>query len=202
MLEALLDRLRHLHQDHEEGYGRERGELIKEQAEYACAFASEHGILATLEDNFSSIRSTEFVGSEHLVDFSTEQHRVVKITVPKGFGLAPALISKPNPLYGLHENEDQHKKSVEFVHATPLEYLTRWSACNQLFSDDIRLHTVIRWENNRVSFVISQPQYHGDIPDAQHIEEYFESSGWHRIPNDKGHTFFFNYAFQVLAVSL
>lgn len=124
MLETLLDRLRHFHQDHQEGNGRARGELIKEQAEHACAFAREHGILTTLEYCFSSIQSTELVGSEHLVELDTNQHRVVKITIPKGFGLAPDLIRKPNPLYGLHDNEAEYRESIEFVHATPLEYLT------------------------------------------------------------------------------
>lgn len=202
MLEALLNRLRHFHQDNEEGYGRERRKHIKEQAEHACAFAREHGILATPDYSFSSMRSTEIVGSEHLVDFSDSEHRVVKVTVPKGFGLAPALISKANPLYELHEGEEKEKKSIEFVHATPLEYLTRWSACNQLFNDDIVLHKVILWGDERVSFVISQPQYHGDLPSHQEIEEYFETAGWQRIPNKRGHAIYFNYAYQVLAMDV
>ena len=51
MLETLLNGLRDLHRNHEKSYGRERGETIQEQAEYACTFARKNSIL--IEPGFS-----------------------------------------------------------------------------------------------------------------------------------------------------
>lgn len=92
------------------------------------------------------------------------------------------------------------KQQLEFIHATPLEYLERWMAANEVFEDDVRLTSVVEWSDGCISLSISQPQYHGEPATPREIESFFTAAGWTRIPDDSGHLLFFNYAFNVLAI--
>ena len=105
-------------------------------------------------------------------------------------------------MYHLRPDEDEWNRSVEFVPATPLEYLNRWQMCNTLFQDEVELHRVLQWKDGSVSFVISQPQYNGELPSAQEIESYFEKAGWQRIIAEEGRSVFYNYAFSALALDI
>jgi hypothetical protein len=94
----------------------------------------------------------------------------------------------------------REREAIEFVHATPLEYLSRWLASNQVFGDDVRVVSVIRWADGMISFGITQPQYHGVPAETREIEAYFHQAGWTRLKDPSGHTVFFNYAFGVIAI--
>lgn len=124
----------------------------------------------------------------------------MKITVPPAFGLIPAVIFTPRANLRGDPSVPSFKQQIEFVHATPLQYLERWIAANDLFGDDVRLNAVVEWADGRLSFAISQPQYHGEPASLREIETYFTAAGWTRIPDDNGHLIFFNYAFNVLAI--
>lgn len=73
-------------------------------------------------------------------------------------------------------------------------------AANDVFEDDVRLNSVVEWADGRISFAISQPQYHGKRASDREIESYFTQAGWTRILDRTGHLLFFNYAFNVLAI--
>lgn len=139
-------------------------------------------------------------GTEHLVEFDDETGRVVKITVPPKFGLLPAVISVPQANLRDDPAISPFRKEIGFIHATPLEYLERWMAANEVFEDDVRLTSVIEWSDGRISFAISQPQYHGELATDREIEIFFTEAGWTRISDATGHLVFFNYAFNVLAI--
>lgn len=125
-----------------------------------------------------------------------------KFTVPSGFGLTPKLLHHVQAHADLRPELQSTKPSIEFTPATPLEYLTRWKACNDLFHDDVQLTTVILWSDRRVSFGITQPQYAGSIPTNARIEDYFSETMWVRVPNELGHTIFYNYAYDILALDI
>jgi hypothetical protein len=81
-----------------------------------------------------------------------------------------------------------------------MEYLDRWIACNDIFCDDVRLASVIRWADGATSFGITQPQYHGVPAEPREIEAFFKEAGWKQLDDPSGHSIFFNYAFGVLAI--
>lgn len=64
----------------------------------------------------------------------------------------------------------------------------------------MKLTSVVEWSDGRISFSISQPQYHGEPATHREIEEFFTAAGWKRILDDSGHLLFYNYAFEVLAI--
>lgn len=129
-----------------------------------------------------------------------EHALVAKITIPPKFGLVPKVLSHPTVDLRRESKDGEFRQAIEFVPATPLEYLERWIAANEVFEDDVKLSSVIEWADGQVSFVITQPQYHGDPAPVREIERYFEAAGWKRLADCGGHTLFFNYAFQVLAI--
>jgi len=92
------------------------------------------------------------------------------------------------------------RQVLEFVPASPVEYLDRWLNSNDLFNDDVRLEFVAEWSDGAISFGISQPQYHGEPAESRDIERYFCDAGWTRLKDPSGHIVFFNYAFQVIAI--
>lgn len=142
--------------------------------------------------------SESHLGTEHLVEFDEEIDRMVKITLPPKFGLIPKVITHPVPNL---RGEPGTRKAIEFIHATPMEYLERWIAANEVFGDDVKLTAVVRWADGQVSFAISQPQYHGEPATEREIEQHFIASGWTRIVDPTGqHLLFFNHAFQTLAI--
>lgn len=132
------------------------------------------------------------------MEFDEEIDRMVKITLPPKFGLIPKVITHPVPNL---RGEDGTRKAIEFIPATPMEYLERWIAANEVFGDDVKLTAVVQWADGQVSFAISQPQYHGEPATDREIEQHFIASGWTRIVDPTGqHSLFFNYAFQTLAI--
>lgn len=193
MLEALLHELQNFHRDNEDGNGRGRDQIIEEQAQYACAFARKNGVLEEPKFNFEELEADELDpsasatslvrGAEHVVELDEYAHRIKKITIPSGFGLTPKLLHHVQAHADLRPELKATTSSIEFIPATPLEYLNRWHACNELFHDDVRLTTVILWSDGRVSLGITQPQYAGCIPSSSHIEGYFSETMWTRVSN-------------------
>lgn len=140
------------------------------------------------------------LGTEHAVDLSISSGRVGKTTILPAFGLVPAVISLPVVNLRAAPGETTTRDVIEFLHATPLEYLARWIANNDVFGDDVKLASVIAWPDARVSFGITQPQYHGQPAEPRDIEKHFMDAGWVRLRDPSGHVIFFNYAFNVMAI--
>lgn len=134
------------------------------------------------------------------MEFDDEAGRVIKVTVPPKFGLIPAVISLAQVNLRNDPTIPPFRNELGIVHATPLQYLERWMAVNEVFEDDVHLTSVIEWSDGQISFAISQPQYHGEPATHREIESFFTAAGWMRILDDSGHLLFFNYAFNVLAI--
>lgn len=117
-----------------------------------------------------------------MVELDARSGRVGKTTLPPAFGLIPEVVNLPLAEVRPGADRKAFRQAIEFLNATPLEYLARWIACNEVFGDQVKLATVIRWTDGLVSFGITQPQYHGTLADPS------------------GHTVFFNHAFGVLAI--
>ena len=134
-----------------------------------------------------------------MVELSENERRFVKLTKPAGFGLVPRIkhllqkFSDPSA-------PETYRNALEFFDATPSEYLMRWQASNELFGDDVQLVSVVLWNDGAVSFVITQPQYHGEPADEREIEDYFQQAGWERLRDPSGHMVFYNFALGVIAV--
>lgn len=128
------------------------------------------------------------------------EQRYGKITIPPAFGLIPEVrkITRAD----LHEDPatPAFREAIELMPATPLEYLDRWIASNDVFGDDVRLVSVVRWADGRISFGITQPQYHGVPADPRDIEKHFMAAGWERLKDPSGHVIFYNFAFNVIAI--
>jgi hypothetical protein len=82
------------------------------------------------------------LGTEHAVEFSEGRGTVGKLTRPPKFGLIPELVTHSVPNL---RGEPGIRQAIEFLPATPLEYLDRWIAANEVFGDDVRLTSVVRW---------------------------------------------------------
>jgi hypothetical protein len=180
-----------------------RASQSEDQAKRACSLASELGILKQPGITWLEFREAAadlHFCSEHAVEFSTEYSLVAKFTIPPNFGLIPQVLT--HPVINLRDDPSlpATRQAIEFVPATPLEYLERWIAANEVFGDDVRLTAVIEWADGQVSFAISQPQYHGEPATPREIESFFEASGWKRFIDSSDHVLFYNYAFQVLAI--
>lgn len=121
-----------------------------------------------------------------MIEFDDEIGRVVEVTVPPNLRDDPAI-----PAF---------RQQIEFIHATPLEYLERWIAASEVFENDVKLTSVVEWSDGRISFSISQPQCHGEPATHREIEVFFTAAGWQRIADDSGHLLFYNDAFEVLAI--
>ncbi len=194
--------------------GCDRTSLSKKQTEHVCAIARELGISKSPGIVWSQFRqgveakdsiggtAPVHIGTEHLVEFSEKDALVVKITIPPHFGLVPRVFDHPVVNLRSDLSLPSHRMSLENVAALPLEYLDRWIAANDVFGDDVRLESVLEWADGNVSFVITQPQYHGKPAPEREIDRYFEGSGWKRILAGSGNVVFYNYAFQVLAVDV
>jgi hypothetical protein len=122
----------------------------------------------------------------------------MKITIPPGFGLTPVI--RRVPIANLRSEQQEFRNVIEFVAATPLEYLERWENCNLLFGDDVQLASAIDWPDGTLSLCTTQPQYHGEPAEYRDIEAGFISRGWTRLKDPSGHAVFFNYAFGVMAI--
>lgn len=202
-LETFLERLRDRCEDDGGCDGLDRPRRIQVEADRACALADELGILKRPDFTWEGLRQAEsglWVGTEHLVEFAPWEKRYSKTTIPPGFGLIPRLVRIPVANLRDDPTKPFFRMALEFVHATPIEYLERWEASNELFEDDVRLASVILWPDGKVSLGITQPQYHGDPAEYRDIEEGFLSTGWTRLKDPSGHAVFFNYAFGVMAI--
>jgi hypothetical protein len=138
------------------------------------------------------------VGTEHLVEFEEHSGSVIKLTVPPKFGLISRVLTHPVPNL---RGEPGSRQAIEFVPATPLEYLERWMAANEVLGDAVRLTAVIRWADGQVSFAIRQPHYAGVPASEWEIEAGFRADGWTPIRDPGGqHRLFYHHAWQVLAI--
>ncbi|MEO8615744.1 MAG: hypothetical protein ABI600_11435 [Luteolibacter sp.] len=138
------------------------------------------------------------IGSEHVVDFDDNLKLVGKTTKPPNFGLIPAIV---NLALAVRPGEAaKHRKAIEFIAATPLEYLDRWQMNNEIFGDDVQLVSMIQWSDGQISFGITQPQYQGVPAEARDIDRFFMEAGWTLLKDPSHHKVFFNYAFQVMAI--
>lgn len=202
-LAAFYERLRDVCQDHGACHGQDRRQRIQGQAEQALALAGEFGFLiepGVTWAEFLALCPDAIIGTEHMVELDTRAGLVGKTTIPPAFGLVPELLRHPLAVLRPDVDGPREREVIEFVHATPLEYLSRWLASNQVLGDDVRLVSVIRWAGGMISFGITQPQYHGVPAETREIEAYFHQAGWTRLKDPSGHTVFFNYAFGVMAI--
>lgn len=92
------------------------------------------------------------LGTEHAVELSIASQLVGKTTIPPAFGLVPQVISLPRVDLRAEPGVVLTREVIEFLNATPLEYLARWLANNEVFGDDVRLASVIAWPDGRISF--------------------------------------------------
>jgi len=201
LLKTFFERLRDLCADDSESNGEERSGRIRAQAKQAYALAAELGILKSADITWSDFQDQigdAKTGSEHVVELDEKSNLVGKTTKPPAFGLIPAL--KKLPKFFAWGGVSSYEKKIEFFSATPLEYLARWIANNDIFGDDVRLVSVIRWKDGLVSFGITQPQYHGRLAEPREIETYFLNAGWTRLFDPSGHLIYFNYAFEMMAI--
>jgi hypothetical protein len=100
---------------------------------------------------------------------------VGKTTKPPHFGLIPAIIKLP--LAVRPGTAAESREAIEFIGATPMEYLDRWRLNNEVFGDDVMLASVIQWKDGLISFGITQPQYQGAPAETRDIERFFGESG-------------------------
>ena len=201
LLEAFLKRLHDLCNYYSACNGKERSDRIRAQTQQVVALATEFGILKTpgiTWDKFKHGVSKKKIGTEHVVEFDEKSKLVGKTTIPSGFGLIPQL--RKFPQVSLRDETLSFEEKIEFFSATPLEYLTRWMANNEVFNDDVRLVSVIEWADKTISFGITQPQYHGDPAEQRDIESYFLNAGWERLHDPSGHQIYFNYAHEIRAI--
>jgi len=195
-LETFLERLRHLCADHSRCDGNAGPGEIQDQARHARSLAGELGILNHSGVSWASLDMIR--GSEHLVELDSASGRALKITIPPAFGLVPRL--KTLPVVDLRSERPRSRQAIEFFPGTPLEYLERWHAANQVFGDDVRLASVVEWPDGGISFCLTQPQYHGQPAAPRDIEAFFVNNGWTRLKDPSGHVIFFNHAFRVMAI--
>lgn len=137
-------------------------------------------------------------GTEHAVESLPAERCMAKLTVPPKFGLIPRVLTHPVPNL---RGEPGSRQAIEFVPATPLEYLERWIAANEVLGDAVSLTAVIRWADGQVSFAIRQPHYAGVPASEWEIEAGFCADGWASIRDPGGqHRLFYHHAWQVLAI--
>lgn len=201
LLATFHKRLRDFCENHRHRDGQNGNIDLHTQTKQTVAIATEFGILieANLSwEEFLADCPEATIGTEHMVELDTQTGLVGKTTIPPAFGLMPKVRAHQTTM--LRDEVTQVRESIEFVSATPLEYLTRWIASNDVFGDDVHLVAVIRWKDQMVSFGITQPQYHGVPAESRDIESFFHAAGWTRINDPSGHVVFFNYAFGLIAI--
>lgn len=203
-IETFRDRLRDLCDHHLGGDGGDRAGRIQEEAQQAIALAGEFGLLKVEKQNWDAFCRQNpdlHYGTEHAVESDAGGSLMVKITKPPGFGLIPTHVLHRIPNLRGEKSTPDFRSAIEFQAASPLAYLNRWSAANEIFGDDVRLASVVSWSDGMVSFVILQPQYHGVPADPREIERFFLEAGWTLIRDPtRQHQLFYNYAFQILAI--
>ena len=203
LLATFEKRLRELCENHCPGNGQERSRIIRLQTEHTLALALELGLLKDAGvswDEFCIQCADSVIGTEHMVELDAGTGLVGKTTIPPAFGLVPEVRSHTIALLAPDSDRPHLRDAIEFLPATPLEYLARWRACNEVFGDAVRLASVILWADGMISFGITQPQYHGVPAEPREIDAFFTEAGWTRLADPSGHTVFFNYAFGLMAI--
>lgn len=157
-LAAFQQRLRDLCHDDRAGHGQDRERRIQAQTQHSLALAAEFGLLKEAHvswEEFLALCPDATLGTEHMVELDVHAGLVGKTTMPPAFGLIPEL--RRHSLAVLRPDADmpRTRDAIEFVPATPLEYLSRWLASNEVFGDDVRLASVIQWADGMVSFGIT-----------------------------------------------
>ncbi|RYD47719.1 MAG: hypothetical protein EOP85_04935 [Verrucomicrobiaceae bacterium] len=122
------------------------------------------------------------------MDLDAESGLVGKTTIPPAFGVIPLV--KKYSIKSANSDLEKGREEIGFFGATPLEYLSRWISCNEIFNDDVKLAAVIRWSDGQVSFGVTQPQYHGEPAEPRDIERYFSDAGWTLLNDPSQHMFF------------
>ena len=140
LLDAFCQRLLEFRRDYGQGPQSSREQEIQIQAEWARSLACENDLLIQPDFTWQSLRDAKdcFVGSEHFVDANPEIGRIVKITIPPAFGLLPGIVE-------ISQGYGRVRSVIEAIDATPIEYLKRWIANNDVFQDDVHLESVIQW---------------------------------------------------------
>lgn len=203
-IEAFLNRLSDLCEADDAGIGHDRPGRAKAEAKQAASVAREFGILKQESESwaeFCQANQDLHFGTEHAVELDPASSRMVKLTKPPGFGLTPAVVR--HPVVNLRNDPDlpTHRHVIEFAWATPIEYLTRWADANAVFGDSVQLAAVVQWPDESVSFVITQPQYHGYPATTPEIGDYFKRFGWQHIRDPGGqHEIFYHYGYGVMAI--
>lgn len=134
------------------------------------------------------------------MEFAVDSGLVVKTTIPPGFGLIPFVNRIRNGFANPDDDDGSYREAIEFRLATPLEYLDRWIANNEVFGDDVRVVSVVRWKCGAVSLAITQPQYSGTPADDRDITAYFQAAKWVLLNDPSGHLIFFHYGYQLIAI--
>ena len=148
----------------EDGESRRQKRLLEEWAAKTASLIAP-GILEQLQLVSDST-------SEHVVRYDESEKRAIKETFPDEFGWMPIL--------------DSGRWTAGI--AKPLDYMRRWQLFNQVFSDSVRLEGVRRYEDGKVSVVISQRwRLAGDAsnpnPTREEMEEFLRQSGFALVPN-------------------
>jgi hypothetical protein len=200
-LQALSDRLCELCGDNGEGVGTI---AHSKQTKSLLAAARELDLLRQEERSWEEVILGDeelWLGSEHVVSFSEEQERVVKISLPGKFGFVPAL--RYFPIIDLRDsNPSAVRACIEYATGSPIFYLKRMETVNDVFFDDIELERVVLWPNSAISLVTTQPVYFGRPAEEREIAEWFRKNGWRSLMDrsePRAHEIYFNPAAKVLA---
>ena len=94
--------------------------------------------------------------SQHSVFHPQGRHRVIKVTLPPGFG----------------------------AQGDAVAYLNNLEAANLAFGDDLVLHGVLETQGGP-ALVTSQPFVLGDVPTLAEVASWFENNGYHAIGHNR-----------------
>lgn len=141
---------RKLQAQHEASDGSDVQERLGQEAKSILEWGVETGRIIDPDRLFELISEWKDLGgqSEHTVFYIAELDRVIKFTIPPGFGAQGSIA-----------------------------YLRNISASNLLFGDDIRFHGILETEKGPI-FVVSQPYVHGTEPTIHEVGEWFISNGY------------------------
>lgn len=127
-LAAFHERLRDICQNDGACHGQNRKDRIRAQAKYATALAAELGCLIDAGVSwrqFLALCPDATIGTEHMVELDARAGLVGKTTIPPAFGLMPELRRHSLAVLRSAVGAPRERMAIEFVPATPLEYLSR-----------------------------------------------------------------------------
>ena len=198
MLRTIRNQLSDFHTNNIQGNGYDRKEAIEREGKKICAIASRLGVFKKFDTSINELVFNAR-GSEHAVAYH-DRNSLIKITLPNGgFGLIPKVTRHRK--VDLRSDIESFYEQIEFLDATPLEYLDRWILCNELFNDSADVERVIQWDDTSVSIMLTQPYYMGEVITHDEIHAAFIEQGWEAIYKD-GRAVFYNYAYDAIALDL